>query len=155
MNRVENIVTKGEIIYHEQFILLSQCFFQKPSAADASRQKAAASWTWFNPFLTADAFWRNSSRRLFENIMAKGEIARDEQFPLLPQCFQLFLTIKLSFMEIFSGFCHHVFKVVCCIFAVCGKWFHTEIKKIVNESECGGFVVFVHMATTKIKVNET
>ena len=40
----------------------------------------------------------------FKNIVAKGEIAHDEQFPLWPQCFQLYLTIKLSFMEIFQVF---------------------------------------------------
>ena len=36
--------------------------------------------------------------------MAKGEIAHDEQVPLWPQCFQLYLTIKLSFMETFPFF---------------------------------------------------
>ena len=40
----------------------------------------------------------------FENIVAKGEIAHDEQFHLSPQCFQLYLTIKLSFMEIIQVF---------------------------------------------------
>ena len=40
----------------------------------------------------------------FENIVAKGEIAHDMQFFLWPQCFQLYLTIKLSFMEIFQVF---------------------------------------------------
>ena len=35
----------------------------------------------------------------FENNVAKGEIAHDE-----PQCFQLYLTIKLYFMEIFHVF---------------------------------------------------
>ena len=30
----------------------------------------------------------------FENIVAKGEIAHDEQFLLWPQCFQFYLTIK-------------------------------------------------------------
>ena len=40
----------------------------------------------------------------FENIVTKGEIAHDEQFPLLPQCFQLYLIINLSFMEIFRMF---------------------------------------------------
>ena len=40
----------------------------------------------------------------FENFLAKGEIAQDEQFPLLPQCFQLYLIIKLSFMDIFLFF---------------------------------------------------
>ena len=50
--------------------------------------------------------------------MVKDEIAHDEQFLLWAQCFQLYLTIKLSFMEIFLGFCHNVFKVVCCRFVV-------------------------------------
>ena len=36
--------------------------------------------------------------------MAKGEIAHDEQFPLLPQFVQLYLMIKISFMEIFHIF---------------------------------------------------
>ena len=40
----------------------------------------------------------------FENNVAKGEIAHDEQFLLWPQCFQVYLTIKLSFMEIFQVF---------------------------------------------------
>ena len=38
----------------------------------------------------------------FENIVAKGEIAHDEQFILRLQCFQLYLTIKLLFMETFQ-----------------------------------------------------
>ena len=36
--------------------------------------------------------------------MTKGEIAHDEQFLLWQQCFQLYLTTKLSFMEIFQVF---------------------------------------------------
>ena len=40
----------------------------------------------------------------FENIVAKGEIAHDDKFLLWPQSFQLYLTIKLSFMEIFQVF---------------------------------------------------
>ena len=40
----------------------------------------------------------------FENIVAKGEITHDEQFHLWPQCFQLYLTINLSLMEIFQDF---------------------------------------------------
>ena len=40
----------------------------------------------------------------FENIVAKGGIAHDEQFHLLPQCFQPYLTIKLFFMVIFQVF---------------------------------------------------
>ena len=33
-----------------------------------------------------DTFWRLCSRRPFENIVTKEEIAQNEQFPLLPQC---------------------------------------------------------------------
>ena len=40
----------------------------------------------------------------FENIVAKGEIAHDEQFLLRPQCFQLYLSNKLFLMEIFQVF---------------------------------------------------
>ena len=32
----------------------------------------------------------------FENIVAKREITHHEHFLLMPQCFQLYLTIKLS-----------------------------------------------------------
>ena len=35
MNRVENILAKGEIAHYEQFPFLSQCF-QKSSAANVS-----------------------------------------------------------------------------------------------------------------------
>ena len=38
----------------------------------------------------------------FENIVAKGEIAHNAQFLLSPHCFQLYLTIKLSPLEIFQ-----------------------------------------------------
>ena len=43
----------------------------------------------FNPFPHIDAFWRLSSRRLFENIVTKEEIAQNVQFLLLPQCFPI------------------------------------------------------------------
>ena len=47
------------------------------------------------PFPLADAF--------AADIVVKGEIVHDEQFTL-PQCFQLYFMIKLSFMEIFRIF---------------------------------------------------
>ena len=37
LNKVKNIVAKGEITYYEQFLLLPQCF-QESSAADASKR---------------------------------------------------------------------------------------------------------------------
>ena len=42
-----------------------------------------------NPFPHINAFRRLCSRRLFENIVAKEEIAQNVQFLLLPQCFPL------------------------------------------------------------------
>ena len=36
--------------------------------------------------------------------MAKAKIAHDEQFPYWAQCFQLYLKIKLSFLEIVQVF---------------------------------------------------
>ena len=47
----------------------------------------------------------------FENIVAKGEMAHDEQFHLLSQSFQLYLIIKLSFMEIFHAFANMYFEM--------------------------------------------
>ena len=49
-----------------------------------------------NPFPHLNAFWRLCSRQLFENILTKEEIAQNEQFPLLPQCFP-FLVIGYPF----------------------------------------------------------
>ena len=43
-------------------------------------------------------------QKTFENTVTKGEIAQDEQFLLLPQCFQLFSVIILPFIEIFHIF---------------------------------------------------
>ena len=40
----------------------------------------------------------------FENIVTKGEIAQNEQFLLLPQCFQLFSVIILTILENFHIF---------------------------------------------------
>ena len=40
----------------------------------------------------------------YETIEANKEIAHDEQFLLLPQCFQLDLVIILSFIEIVHDF---------------------------------------------------
>ena len=57
----------------------------------------------------------------FENIVTKGEIAQNEQFLLLPQCFQPFLVIIPTIMEIFPYSLVDIFEIVCCIFVVCGK----------------------------------
>ena len=51
-------------------------------------------------------------QKTIENIVAKGEIAQNEQFLLLHQCFQTFLRINISLMEILSRFCIKVFKSI-------------------------------------------
>ena len=40
----------------------------------------------------------------FENMLAKGEIAQNEQFLHLPKSFQLFSVIVPSFIKIFEEF---------------------------------------------------
>ena len=46
----------------------------------------------------------------FVNIVTKGEVSHNEQFPLLPQCFQLFSIIKLTFPDVVN--------VACCRFVL-------------------------------------
>ena len=48
----------------------------------------------FNPFPPAEAIWRTSSRRLLKTLWPKVSCL------WWPQCFQLYLTIKLYLMEI-------------------------------------------------------
>ena len=52
----------------------------------------------------------------FENIVAKGVVAQNKRFLLLPRCFHHYSIIVLSFVGIID-----VFKDVYCIFVVCGK----------------------------------
>ena len=70
-------------IYHN--ICCSQAIYQKMNC----------SWKLltidFNPFPHINAFGRLCSRRLFENIVTKEEIAQNVQFLLLPQCLPLFV----------------------------------------------------------------
>ena len=55
-----------------------------------------------NPFPHIEAFWRLCSRQLFENIVTKEEIAQNEQFLLLPQCFPLLVIgYPYSIIEMF------------------------------------------------------
>ena len=61
-------------------------FLTKKSAAATLK----TSWLHhLNPFPHINAFGRLCSRRLFENIVTKEEIAQNVQFLLLPQCFPL------------------------------------------------------------------
>ena len=56
----------------------------------------------------------------FENIVTKGEIALNEQFLLLSQCFNFYSYYTYNHRD-FPYFLVDFFKVFCCRFAVCGK----------------------------------
>ena len=51
-------------------------------------------------FYTYISFLTPLQQTTFENIVAKGESAHDEQFLLFPQYFQLYSMIKHSFVEV-------------------------------------------------------
>ena len=61
-----------------------------------------------NLFPHVDVFWCLYSRQLFKTLWPKGEIAHDEQFLLLPQCFEVSLIIILALL----GFFHNCAKIL-------------------------------------------
>ena len=97
--QVENTVGKGEIARYEQFLLFPQCF-QKACLPGAS--KGVIFWEWAL-FCSYYAYFPKQALVLtclqyksFENTAGKGEIARNEQFLLFPQCF----------LPVWRTFCH-------------------------------------------------
>ena len=133
-NKIVNIVTKGEIAHYEQLPHLSKYFWKSSAAEASKyvcmtdKVKIHVGKPIFGGYEINSHEWTNclpgrvdygiwvwcicslpfpiyrSFQTTFENIVAKGEIAHDEQFLLWPQYFQLYLMIKLSFMEIFQVF---------------------------------------------------
>ena len=69
-----------------------------------------------NPLLHRHSFWRINNRVL-ENVVGKGEIARNEQFLLFPQRFLLSQIIVSPFG---SYFWHHTF--ICCWTGIAWNW---------------------------------
>ena len=61
----------------------------------------------------------------FENIVVKGEIINDKQFVILPQIFQFYSIIILSFVEIF-----HIFAVIWCTYLVHGAGLTKDLENI-------------------------
>ena len=134
LKRVENTVGKGEIARYEQFLLSPKCF-QKACFLGVS--KGVIVWEWdnkelrvpcpcclcsplidndlaefgVNTFITSclnkPLFFTCLPYQSFENTVAKGEIARHEQFLLFPQCFFFFPFGNLSAIFI-------KFKIVIC-----------------------------------------
>ena len=60
----------------------------------------------------------------FENIVAKEEPAPNEQFLLLPQCFQIYLIFFSFTYKKFQYLCLDIFKVLCCRFVECVQFSH-------------------------------
>ena len=54
----------------------------------------------FNNTLLVDKFDASAADLSFVNIVRKEETAHDEQFPLLPQCFQLYSMATLSYIHV-------------------------------------------------------
>ena len=91
-------------------------------------------------------FRRICSRTLLKTLWQIGKLLMMSNFPLLPQCFQLYLMIKLSFMEIFHiltylfsnssaedlSYVGRGVIYVVCVF-LCNKWIENneEIDRIV------------------------
>ena len=98
---VENTVGKGEIARYEQFLLFPQCF-QKACFPGVS--KGVIVWEWVNKtFKTPGLLSLTHQQQTgFESIVGKGEIARNEQFLLFPQCFILKQLIVSPFVHIFA-----------------------------------------------------
>ena len=63
-------------------------------------QQLSAYGQTFNPFPSYRRFLTALQQFSFENTVTKVEIAQNEQYIILAKCFQLFLIIKLSFIEI-------------------------------------------------------
>ena len=72
----------------------------------------------FKPFTTYRRFLTPLQQRTFENIMTKAEISHNEQFLLLPQCFNFLFRNYFQRISI-SGV--DGFNVVCYRCVVCGK----------------------------------
>ena len=106
---------KGEIASYEQFLLFPQCF-QKACFPGSS--KGVIVWEWVN-LLVANPLkltlysiiliLTHQQQTVLENIEGKGEIARNEQFLLFPQCFLLNQIIVSPFVHIFD-----IISFICC-----------------------------------------
>ena len=60
-------------------------------------------WNFFgHPLLHRYLFLTHQQRPAFENIVEKGEIARNKQFLIVPQCFLLKQIIVSPFVHIFA-----------------------------------------------------
>ena len=84
------------------------------------------------PFPTCRRILTHLQLTTFGNIVAKGKSAHDEEFLLIPQCFQLCSIISYLLREIFIILNQMLFKGVCCNFVVCEKVSILEIRWYMN-----------------------
>ena len=102
------------------------------NSAESDKTKRCASWSetilvskpcssFSRSFPTYILILTHLQLTIFENIVTKGEIAQNEQFLLLPQCFHFFSVIIPTIIENFSYFLVDILKVVCSRCVVCGK----------------------------------
>ena len=103
----DNVVGKGENAGNQYFLLFQQCFYSSQSKFQFLRQISFAvckqyqtqlvyNFVLFNPSPNKPLFFTFLQYKSFENTVGKGEIARNEQFLLFPQCF----------LSILRAFCH-------------------------------------------------
>ena len=122
--QVENTVGKREIARDKQFLLFPQCF-QKACFPGAS--KGVIAWEWVKTAIAIALQWSVRISLLFpiqalvftclqnkslENTVVKGEIAHNEQFLHLPQCF---LPLLRPFLLFFIKFEDVIFKRFSCL----------------------------------------
>ena len=115
------------LLQKEKLLVLSNFFFchnvfkcRQTCSRGVKKASICGKGLKFNSFPYIDAFWRLCNRRLFENIVTKEEIAENEQFLLLPQCF-LLLVIDYPFNYRDFLFFDKICSVVCYKFVVWGK----------------------------------
>ena len=102
-NTFDNIVSQEEIVHNIWLSFPCATMFSKVAFCKCFKLHLHVGKR-FDPLPHIDAFRHLCSSLDFWKHCDKGEIAHDEQFHHLPQCFQLYLIIKLSLMAIFHIF---------------------------------------------------
>ena len=137
MKCVEKSVAKGEIPHYEHILFLSECF-QKSSACWKGLKINIESWTikcTFSPVFTLtfknlallhkQTLFKNQQQTNFENIVAKEEIAHDEQFLLFVIMFSTLFntsTFIKKMLRLFSTSCWFVVLgkgLTCLLYSYC------------------------------------
>ena len=83
LGRVENMMGKGENAGYQHFLRFRQCF-QKAFFSGVSKVSLCGKGLTHSHTMT---LLTTLGKKPFENTVGKGEIARNEQFLLFPQCF--------------------------------------------------------------------